>query len=512
MTPRPDPLADPGIRATGLDVEILIVGAGISGIGAGIELVRRGIRSFVLLEASEELGGTWRDNTYPGIAVDITSSSYCFSFETDYPWSRAFATGREILNYVQHCARKYGIYRHIRYNSTVRCARFGADVDRWSTHLIEGQVVTSRYLISATGLFGQPRLPEIPGLDTFAGIAMHSARWDHAHELSGERVAIIGTGASAVQIVPEIAPQVAHLSVFQRTAIWISPRFDYALRPGSALAPRRLAGVRALRRFVSELRLEALTFSIVNFRRLPLIVRTVQACLRFFMCRQIHDPDLAARLIPDYELGCKRPASSNTYLTTFNLPHVALVTDSIERICPEGLVTKDSQLHEVDTIILATGFLTTEQGNAPSFEVVGPDGIELGQFWEDHRRQAYAGVAVQGYPNFFLTAGPYSGGFNWFTMLQAQLDHIMQCIEGARALGATLVEVQREAHERYMSHMWRRAEGTVFKDASCQSARSYYIDRHGDASLPFPHTPWWRVLHGYRTKTRDYRFGRGRQK
>ena len=230
--------------------------------------------------------------------------------------------------------------------------------------------------------------------------------------------------------MPEIAQQVAHLSVFQRTAIWISPRFDYALKAErSALAPRRLALVRVLRRFASELRLEVLTFSIVNYRRLPLIVRTVQACLRFSMRRQIQDPELATRLIPDYELGCKRPASSNTYLRTFNLPHVALVTDGIERICAEGLVTRDGQLHQVDTIILATGFLTTEKGNAPSFEVVGPNGIELGQFWEDHRRQAYAGVAVPGYPNFFLTAGPYSGGFNWFTMLQAHLDHIIECVE-----------------------------------------------------------------------------------
>ena len=507
MTPRTDPMVDAHTRVSSLDVEIVVVGAGISGIGTGIELLRRGIRSFVLLEAGDKLGGTWRDNTYPGVAVDIPSCSYCFSFETDYPWSHAFATGKEILSYIQHCAKKYGTDRYIRYGSLVRRAQFDAEGHRWLTHLSDGQVVTSRFLIAATGLFRQAKLPEILGMDSFAGKIMHSSRWDHTHELSGARVAVIGTGASAVQIVPAIAQQVAHLSVFQRTAIWISPRFDYALGPQSARTLPRLAPVRLLRRFLSELRLEVLTFATVNFQRLPLIVRTVQACLRLLMRRQIDDRELADRLIPDYGLGCKRPTSSNTYLRTFNLPHVELVTDNLECICAKGLVTGKGRLHQVDTIILATGFLTTEKGNTPSFEVVGTDGTELGQFWEDHRLQAYAGVSVPGYPNFFLTAGPYSGGFNWFSMLSAHLNHIMRCIEETRALGVSLIEVRREAHQQYMRHMWHRADGTVYKDSSCETAHSYYIDRHGDASLSFPHTPWWRVFRGHRTKTRDYRFG-----
>jgi cation diffusion facilitator CzcD-associated flavoprotein CzcO len=257
----------------------------------------------------------------------------------------------------------------------------------------------------------------------------------------------------------------------------------------------------------SETSLEFLTFSIVNYRRFPLVVRLVQRCLQFWMGRQVRDRETAAKLLPGYGLGCKRPTTSNAYLQAFNRDNVRLVTQPIERVCPDGIVTNDQTLHEVDTIILATGFLTTEQGNAPSFEVTGSDGVELGQFWEEHRLQAYAGVSVPGFPNFFLTAGPYSGGFNWFTMLEAHLAHIMGCIDEAHARGVTRVEVSRDVHERYMHHMWKRADGTVFKDGSCASANSYYVDRHGDASLPLPHTPWWRVIRGSWQRTHGYHFG-----
>jgi cation diffusion facilitator CzcD-associated flavoprotein CzcO len=489
------------------DVEVLIVGAGISGIGAGIELLRRGNRSFALLEATSELGGTWRDNTYPGIAVDIPAVSYCYSFETDYPWSREFAAGAEIQGYVRHCAEKYGVTGHIRYRSRALRCQFDSARDTWATQLDDGTVVTSRYLIAATGLLSQPKLPAIPGLETFAGKAMHTARWDHDHDLTWKRVAVIGTGASAVQVVPEIAPLVVQLRVFQRTPIWVSPSLDRHVQPGSHLSLRRFSVIRSLLRLVSESSLEFLTFSIVNYRRLPFFVGLVQRCVRLWMRRQVLDQETAAKLLPGYGLGCKRPTISNRYLRAFNRDNVRLVTQPIARICPEGIVTDDQTLHEVDTIILATGFLTTEHGNAPSFEVIGSDGVELGQFWEAHRRQAYAGVSVPGFPNFFLTAGPYSGGFNWFAMLEAHLAHIMECIDGARARGVTRVEVRRDVHERYMRHMWWRADGTVFKDRSCASANSYYLDRHHDASLPLPHTPWWRAIRGRWEGTRGYRFG-----
>ena len=490
-----------------MDVEVLIVGAGISGIGAGIELLRRGHRSFLILEAAAELGGTWRDNTYPGVAVDIPSVSYCYPFETDYPWSRVFAPGAEIQRYVRHCADKYGVTGYIRCGMQVSRSEFDAAHDTWTTRLEDGSQITSRFLIAATGLLSQPKLPEISGLETFAGKTMHTARWDHAHDLTSRRVAVIGTGATAVQVVPEIAPVVTELRVFQRTPIWVSPRFDRPVSTASPLSPRRLRVVRSLLRFGSEAGIEVLSFAIVNFRRFPFIVRMVQRSVRGWMLRQVRDRETAARLLPDYGLGCKRPTTSNAYLQAFNRANVRLVTQPIARICARGVVTNDDVLHEVDTLILATGFLTTERGNAPSFEVVGSDGVELGQRWEERGRQSYAGVSLPGFPNFFLTAGPYSGGFNWFTMLDAHLRHITACIARARARGASRVEVRLDAHDRYMRRMWQRSEGTVFKHASCATANSYYVDRRGDASLPFPHTPWWRAVRERWPREHDYRFG-----
>ncbi len=506
---RLDPLEDPEIQAkdADLDVETLIVGAGISGICAGIGLLRKSLTSFVLLEAKEELGGTWRENTYPGVAVDIPSISYSFSFETDYPWTRHYAPGHQIQAYVKHCVQKYGVGKHIRYGSKVQRSEFNAQTNTWSTHLDTGEVIRSRYLIAATGLLSQPKLPKIPGLESFAGKSMHTARWDHDYALQGKRVAIIGTGASAVQIIPSIAPKVAHLSVFQRTATWIAPRGDFELNPSAALAPRKLPIYRTLLRFFSELSLELLTLAIVNYRRFPFLVRGIGGVVRSGMRRQLNDPELAEKLVPNYGLGCKRPATSNTYLPTFNRDNVSLVTTKIKAITPSGVQTDDGERHEVDLLILATGFLTTEQGNGPSFQVHGLEGVELGQYWEAHRLQSYAGVSMPGFPNFFLTAGPYSGGFNWFAMVEAHVDHILSCMEQARLQGVTRIEVRRDAHARYMSEMWARAEGTIFKDSSCQGSNSYYLDRHGDAALPLPRTPWWRHFRNKRTKTKDYDFG-----
>ena len=490
------------------NVDILIVGAGISGIGAGIECLRRGHQSFLVLEAAHDLGGTWRDNTYPGVAVDIPSVSYCFAFETDYAWSREFAPGAEIQKYVTHCADKYGVTAHTRFRSRVVRAQFDQATDTWATHLDDGTVVTSRYLIAATGLFTQPIRTASWGLCTVPRREMHTSAWDHDHDLTRARVAIIGTGASAVQIVPALAAQAAQLFVFQRTPIWISPRFDRPLHPGRRWSPRRFALVRKVLRATSEFSIACLTFSIANYRTFPFVVHALQRGLRAYMRRQVTDPATAAQLVPAYGLGCKRPTTSNDYLPAFNRDNVQLVTQPIARVCPEGIVTVDQGRFDVDTIVLATGFETTEPGTGPAFEVVGREGVELGRFWAANRRQAYAGVSVPGFPNFFLTAGPYAGGFNWFAMLEANLAHIFACIDQARARGATRVEVTTGAHDHYMQEMWRRADGTVFKAGSCATAHSYYLDRHGDASLPLPHTPWWLVWHRRWHGTRGYRFQR----
>ncbi len=490
------------------DVDILIVGAGISGIGAAIECLRRGHDSFQVLEAASDLGGTWRDNTYPGVAVDIPSVSYSFRFETDYPWSREFAPGAEVQRYLRHCAQKYGVTSHIRFRSRVVRAHFEQATDTWTAHLDDGTTVTARYVIAATGLFTHPIRPNITGLDTFSGPVMHSASWNHDRDLTHTRVAVIGTGASAVQIVPAIEATVAQLYVFQRTPIWISPKFDRPLPTSSPWSPRRIAVVRQVLRAASEFGIACLTFATVNYRRFPYVAHALQRALRGHMRRQLNDPVTAAHLVPTYGLGCKRPTISNDYLPAFNRDNVHLVTAPIACIDRRGVVTADQTRFDVDIIVLATGFQTTGPGTGPAFDVVGREGTELGQVWATHRRQAYAGVSVPGFPNFFLTAGPYAGGFNWFTMLEANLTHVFACLAEADRRHATRVEVKPDAHVRYMRKMWQRADGTVFKAGSCAGAHSYYIDRHGDASLPLPHTPRWRVLHGWWHHTGDYTFER----
>jgi len=485
-------------------VEVLIVGAGVSGIGAAIELLRRGRRDFVVLEAAEALGGTWRDNTYPGIAVDIPATSYCYRYEMGFPWSRLYAPGDEVLAYLQHCAAKYGVEPQIRYGCRVRAATFDEATSRWTVELEDGRRFESRFLIAATGLFATPRIPEFAGLDDFAGARMHTARWDHDVALAGKRVGVIGTGASAVQVVPEVAREASALTVFQRTPIWISPRFNPSLRRRSP-TDRPTLGQR-VRRWISELALELLTYVVVHYARTQVLVKAFQRAVRAWMRRQVRDPDVARRLIPSYDLGCKRPTSSSDYLATFNLEHVTLETAPIERLVPAGVAVEGGALHELDVLIFATGFRTTEKGNQPSFRVVGRDGVELHALWDEHRFQSYAGIAVRGFPNLFLTHGPYSGGFNWFAMLETHLGQILACLEHAWASDRPRVEVKAKAYRDYVAATEKLATRTVFLFGGCGGARSYYVDRHGDASLPSPRTPFERDRWAKARGVRDFEF------
>ncbi|MEE3235025.1 MAG: NAD(P)/FAD-dependent oxidoreductase [Candidatus Latescibacterota bacterium] len=491
-----------------IDLQVLIVGAGISGIGAGISLKKQGQESFIILESAGNLGGTWRDNTYPGVAVDIPSFSYCFSFETDYPWSQLYAPGDEVLSYIHHCAEKFNITNHIRFNTKVYEASFDSSGNAWSVKLVGGEIIRSRFLVAATGLFGPPNHPNLPGIEDFTGSIIHSSEWDHSLDLSNQRVGIIGTGASAVQIVPELATKVKRLTVFQRTPIWIGPRFDFNCffhrQWGSSF--RKYRATQFIFRFLSELFLEIATFQIAYYQRIPFLLRTMQHLLRLYMKCQLTSSELADKLLPKYGLGCKRPAISNSYLSSFNLEHIDLTTVAISKIRSDGILDCDDNFFSLDTIILATGFMTTQKGNSPRFKVIGRNEIELEDFWNKHKRQAYLGVSVPSFPNFFLIGGPHSLGFNWFTMLEMQSRHIIRCIKRAHDENFTFVEVREEAHDQYMRNIWSRADATLLASDSCGSANSYYFDQSGDASITFPSMPWWRNLKEIFKRTKDYKF------
>lgn len=477
------------------DHEVIVIGAGFSGIGAGIKLKQEGIEDFVILEKADNVGGTWRDNTYPGIAVDIPSFSYQFSFELNPRWSRVFAKGEEVQRYAEHCVDKYGLREHLRLGVKVDDVTFDEDNHIWLTRIGE-KVMTSRFLITALGALTQPKAPDIPGVGEFTGKTIHTGEWDHSHDLTGERVAVIGTGATAVQLVPLIAQQVERLDVYQRTPIWVFPKPDYKIGRTAQSVFGRIPLVQdSIRLGAAALVEGAMVLGIMYNRQLPQITQAIEAFGRNHVKSVIPDPDLADKLTPKYGFGCKRPTMSNHYLQTFLRDNTELVTDPIERITPTGIVTRSGVEREIDTLILATGYLVTDEGNAPSIPVRGRDGFDLNRFWHDNRFQAYEGISLPKLPNLFNMFGPYSfTGSSWFFMVETQSHHALRVIKEARKRGATMVEVRQEPHDRFFRSVLKRQKNTIFFNNNCATANSYYFDSRGDAPFLRPATAvetWW---------------------
>src|SRR3954465_9650787 len=465
------------------DYETVIVGAGFSGIGTAIKLDKVGLSDYLVIEAGDGPGGTWYWNTYPGIAVDIPSFSYQFSFEQSPNWSRTYAPGHELKAYAEHCVDKYGLRHKIRFNTKVVGADFDDDERLWHIRTDPGGVVTARFLVNASGVLITPKLPDIDGVDSFAGVAMHTARWDHTQDLAGKRVAIIGTGASAVQVIPEIAPIVKHLTVFQRTPIWCFPKADMPLSPAARRA-MRLPGAKAVQRLLSQAYVE-LTFPLAAqyFTVNPMAKRAPKLG-KAYLRKQVKDPDVRDKLTPRYAVGCKRPGFHNRYLSTFNRDTVSLVPEPIDKITGSGVVTADGESHDVDVLILATGFKVLDPDGVLTYSVTGPQGKTLTQYWDDHRLQAYEGVSIPGFPNFFTVFGPYGYvGSSYFALIESQSHHIVRCLKHANDRGATRVEVTQEANDRYFAEMMRKRHRQIFWQDSCSLANSYYFDKNGDVPL-----------------------------
>lgn len=496
------------IRRTRPDYEVVVIGAGFSGIGAGIRLKQAKINSFVILEKAADLGGTWRDNTYPGIAVDITSFTYSFSFEQNPRWSRVFAPGAELQAYANHCTDKYKLRSHMRFNTSVKKAVFDEENHLWELHLDGGGLITTRFILTATGGLTQPKKPDIKGIDSFKGKIVHTARWDHSYDLKGKRVAVIGTGATSVQLVPTIASLVDQMHVFQRTPIWIAPKPDREIPAWLQLAFQYIPGAQnSVRMFTTSATELLMVTAVVYNKQFPNLVQGAERmCLRHLE-NQVPDPMLREKLTPKYGFGCKRPSFSNDYFRTFNRKNVELVTDPIREITPRAIVTADGQERPIDTLVLATGFKVFEKGNLPAYDVIGVGGMDLGEFWDKNRYQAYEGATVPGFPNIFAILGPYStSGASWFTMVECQTAHAMRCINEARRRKATYVEVRKEAHDAYFEDILRRQKDTVFFNNNCGSANSYYFDKHGDAPFLRPSgglEMWWHSRH---FPLKDYRF------
>jgi len=490
------------------DVDVAVIGAGFSGIGMAIALARAGIERFVLLEEGDGVGGAWHWNTYPGVAVDIPSFSYQFSYRQQSDWSRVYAPGAELKAYAEECVQHYSLGSRIRFDARITDGAWDDHDHVWRLSTAGGDRVTARHVVGATGVLTKPKPPDIPGLEDFAGTTIHTARWNASVDLRGKRVAVIGTGASAVQFVPSIAPEVDQLTVFQRTPIWCLPKLDGPL-PGAARAVLgRVPGLQQAMRLASQAYVE-LTFPVAaHYATVVPVGAVAERLARHHLRRQVSDPGVRDKLTPRYGLGCKRPGFSNDYLRAFNRPNVHLETAPIAEFTTDGVRTSEGAHGPFDILVLATGFKVFEPGNMPPFPVSGPGGADLETFWGANRYQAYEGVSVPGFPNFFTILGPYAfNGASYFTLIENQARHIVRCLRRAGQLGATRVEVKTEANDRYFAEMLSRRHRQVFFQGRCAGANSYYFDAHGDVPFRASTTPEVRWRSG-RFDLDDYSFTR----
>ena len=460
---------------------IAIVGAGFSGIGMAIKLREASEHDFVLLERAGDIGGTWRDNTYPGCRCDVPSHLYSFSFAPNPNWASTFSSQPEILEYLRACAQRYDVMPHVRLHHELEGADWDEERQLWKLETSQG-ALTAEVLIAAQGFLSQPSIPDVPGLESFQGTSFHSATWDHDHDLTGERVAVIGTGASAIQLVPAVQPRVGRLHIFQRTAPWVVPhpnrglsryeRAVYRMFPPAQLAMR--AGIYWAR--------ESLVLQFRHRRFGKLVERMALRHLR----EQVPDPGLRAKLTPSYAMGCKRILPTNEWYPTLTRPNVELVTDGIREVRPRSIVTDDGTEREIDTIIFGTGFHVTDIPIA--HRIRGRDGRSLAAAW-DGSPEAYKGTSVAGYPNLFFLVGPNTGlGHSSIVfMIEAQIAYVMEALRMMRRRGARTLEVRAAAQAAYNAEVQRMTRGTVWVNGGCAS---WYIDRNGRNSTLWPTFTW----------------------
>ncbi|MGH7963512.1 MAG: flavin-containing monooxygenase [Candidatus Binatia bacterium] len=479
-----------------LDHEVVIVGSGFSGIGVGIKLKKVGIHNFVILEKAGDLGGTWRDNTYPGFTVDIPALTYSYSFEQNPNWSNLYAPQAELLAYAHNVTTKYDIRRHIQFNQTVKKAVYDEAQNIWTIHLEGGKTLTTRYVVRATGFLPVPKMPDIEGIGDFQGKTMHTAKWDHTYDLTGKRVGFIGTGATGIQAIPEIAPIVKSLDVYQRTAIWLLPKNDLVVSERMKKAFQHIPGFQYSTRLLTALLTDlVLIGTFVRYTRLGWFLRWLEKQCIAHIRNQVKDPAIQEKFIPPYNFGCKRPSFTNKFYPVFNQENVELVTDSIARVTPKGIVTADGKEREIDALICGTGFSTPFDRAGATLQVFGKGGKELTDFWEDNRYQAFMGATVPNFPNFFLLFGPYSVcSGSYFGMIENQSRHLVRCLQEARKRKANYIEVKQDSHDKDFQEMLSRVPRTVFGAGSCALSNSYYFNRHGDSPFIRPSSgiaTWW---------------------
>lgn len=480
-------------------LDVLIVGSGFSGLGMAIALKKAGRDSFVILEKANGVGGTWRENQYPGCACDVPSHLYSYSFEPYPRWSRMYAEQPEILGYLEHCADKYGLRPHLRFGKEVVRAEFDETEALWRVHLRDGELLSARHLVLGIGALHRPAYPEIEGLESFRGKRFHSAEWDGSYDLRNKRVAVIGTGASAIQFVPRIAKSVAKLHLFQRTAPWVLPKPDRAIQDWEkklfGLAPLSQRLYRYWIYWVMESRAFGFTLD-------PKVMKLVAALGRLHIRKQIRDPKLRRLVTPTYTPGCKRILMADDYYPTLERPNVELVTERIAKITSHGVVTADGREREVDALIFGTGFKVSEL--LTHLQIRGRGGVDINEAWKNGA-EAYLGTTVSGFPNLYILMGPNTGlGHNSMVfMIESQIEYVLRCMRMLDARGAKLADVRKKTQTLFNQYIQRRLTRTVW----ATGCHSWYLDREGYNSTTWPGFTFEFWLRTRRFKADDYEIG-----
>ena len=482
-------------------VDVLIVGAGFAGLAMAIKLEQAGMPSFAIIEKGEEVGGTWRDNHYPGAACDIPSHLYSLSFEPKSDWSRMYPGHAELQDYLKAITDKHGLRRKIRFKTALREATFDEKTCLWRVELVGGGAITARVVISAIGALHEPSIPHLPEIETFAGKTFHSAAWDHAYDLSGKRVAVVGTGASAIQFVPKIAPVVKELFVFQRTAPWINPKQDY---PIDARRQWRMKHIPFYRRLLRWRLFWLHEIRVIGFIGHFNLMKAAERFANAYRERKIADPALRAKLTPDYLLGCKRVLISNDYYPTFTRNNVELVTSGIAEVTTDQIVTRDGTARTVDAIIYGTGFKATDTARFGRIRGVG--GADLAKAWARGGR-AFWGIGMPGFPNYFMLLGPNTGlGHNSVViMIEAQVRFIMSALKQMRRRKIRAIDVLPKSAAKYADVLEQRLIKTVWQKGGCHS---WYQDAQGRNTTMWPGSVVEYVLRTHKASLSDFRLTR----
>jgi len=475
-------------------VDIAVVGAGFGGLGAAIRLQKAGFTDVLIFDSGDDVGGTWRDNTYPGCACDVPSHLYSFSFARNPDWSDTFSGQQEIWDYLRGCVERFGLRSKLRLRHTITDAAWDPAARRWRLTTSGGDY-TTRVLINATGPLNEPSTPDIPGIGDFAGTVFHSARWRHDHDLSGRKVAVVGTGASAIQFVPQIQPDVMRLTLFQRTPAWILPRMSRPITRLERLLYRRVPGAQRLARLGVYWVRDAMGVGFLHPGVNKLASRLSLRTLR----RQVRDPELLDKLTPRYAMGCKRVLISNDYWPTLTKSNVDVVTEGIQRITSDGLVTTDGTHHPADTIILGTGFYVTDM---PIMRHIRDGaGHPLSQVWTPSM-YAYRGTTVPGFPNLFFLLGPNTGlgHTSVVLMIESQLNLVVKALRHMKAQGVVAIEPTAQAQDRWSRKIEKKMQGTVW-ETGC---RSWYLDATGRNTTIWPGFATSFRLRTHRFRPADY--------